>query len=60
MKFGKFEIYNGVFIAIALVAVLYIILHFTLQEERLHEETKQLELKREILILERGNCVYGE
>ncbi len=60
MKFGKFEIYNGVFIAIALVAVLYIILHFTLQEERLHEETKQLELKKEILILERGNCVYGE
>ena len=60
MKFGKFEIYNGVFIAIAVVVVLYIILHFTLQEERLHEETKQLELKREILILERGNCVYGE
>ena len=36
MKFGKFEIYTGVFIAIAVVAVLYIILHFTLQEERLH------------------------
>lgn len=55
MKFGKFEIYGGVFVVIAIVVALYFILHFTLEEEKLLEETKQLELRKEILILEQSD-----
>ena len=52
MKFGKFEINDFTIAGIFIVILLCIVLHFTLVEEKLKEETKQLELKKEILILE--------
>lgn len=60
MKLGKFEI-SDVFIGgLILTAILFIILHFTLAEEKLKEETKQLELKKEILLLEKGDLENGK
>ena len=52
MKFGKFEINDFTIAGIFIVILLCIVLHFTLVEEKLKEETKQLELKKELLILE--------
>lgn len=52
MKFGKFEINDFTIAGIFIVIFICIVLHFTFVEEKLKEETKQLELKKEILILE--------
>ena len=60
MKFGKFEIEMGVFVAIAVVLITYIVLHFTIEEERLKEQTKQLEIEKEIIMLKEGNYVNGK
>lgn len=54
MKWGKLEI-NDFFIAGVFITILLcVVLHFTIKEEQLKEETKQLELKKEIMILEKG------
>ena len=55
MKWGKFEICDSCIAGIFLALILFIILHFTLAEEKLKEETKQLELKKEIILLEKGD-----
>ena len=55
MKFGKFELSDWFIAGLFLTILLCIVLHFTLEEERLKEETKQLELKKEIIILEKEN-----
>lgn len=60
MKLGKFEISDGFSYGLVLIAILFIILHFTLAEEKLKEETKQLELKKEILLLEKGDLENGK
>lgn len=57
MKFGKFEIDMGVFVAITIVLILYIVLHFTIEEEKLKEQTKQLEIEREIVTIKEGNYI---
>lgn len=54
MKWGKFEINDGLIAAVFIAIILFIVLHYTLAEERLKEETKQLELKKEIILLEKG------
>lgn len=56
MKFGKFEIYGGVFILIAIVVGMYILLHFAFEEDKLQQQTKQLEIQREIVLIEKGSC----
>lgn len=60
MRLGKFEICDGFIYGLVLAAILFIILHFTLAEEKLKEETKQLELKKEILLLEKGDLENGK
>lgn len=52
MEFGKFKVSEYAIGAIALVVILFIILHFTLEEERLKEQTKQLELQKQIVEIE--------
>lgn len=55
MKWGKFELSDGFIAGLFLAVIFAIILHYTLAEERLKEETKQLELKKEIILLEKGD-----
>ena len=53
MKFGKFEVSEYAIGAIALVAIIFAVLHFTIEEERLKAQTKQLELQKQIIELEK-------
>lgn len=53
MRFGKFEISQQTIIAIVLVLMLFLVLHYTIEEVRIKEETKQLELQKEIILLEK-------
>lgn len=57
MKFGRFEISEFCIGAISVGVILFLVLHYTLAEETLKEKTKQLELEKEIILLEseRGN-----
>ena len=52
MNFGKFRVSEYAIGAVALVVILVSILHFTLEEEKLKEQTKQLELQKQIIELE--------
>lgn len=52
MSFGKFEVSEYAIGAVALVVILFIILHFTLEEEKLKEQTKQLEIQKQIVEIE--------
>ena len=45
MKFGKFEISNGVMFAIMFVIFMAIVLCTTLEEQRIRESTKQMEIQ---------------
>lgn len=49
MSFGKFKVSEYAIGAVALVVILFIILHFTLEEEKLKEQTKQLEIQKQIV-----------
>ena len=49
MSFGKFKVNEYAIGAVALVVILFIILHFTLEEEKLKEQTKQLEIQKQIV-----------
>ena len=62
IKFGKFEINVSEFCigAICIVVLIYIILTMTLEEEKLKEKTKQLELVKEIVLLENENKIINE
>lgn len=57
MKFGRLEISEFCIGAILVGVILFLVLHYTLAEETLKEKTKQLELEKEIILLEseRGN-----
>ena len=57
MKFGKFEISEFCIGAILVSVILFLVLHYTLAEEELKEKTEQLQLEKEIILLEkeRGN-----
>lgn len=60
MKFGKFEI-NGFCIGvIVLCVILFLVLHYTLAEETLKEKTRQLELEKEIVIMQQNNINNDE
>ena len=48
MEFGKFKVSEYCIGIVAFVLILFFILHFTLEEERLKEQTKQLELQKQI------------
>lgn len=52
MEFGKFKVSEYAIGAVALIVILFIILHFTLEEEKLKEQTKQLELQKQIVEIE--------
>ena len=54
MKFGKFEISEFCIGAICFTLLVYIVLNATLSEEEMKEKTKQLELQKEIVLLEKG------
>ncbi len=56
MKFGKFELSNYFIGAVALVVILYIVLHFTYEEEKLKERTKQLQLEQNITQMKEGEA----
>lgn len=62
IKFGKFEINVNEFCvgAICIVVLIYIVLTMTLEEEKLKERTKQLELVKEIVLLENENKIIDE
>ena len=62
IKFGKFEINVSEFFvgAICIVVLIYIVLTMTLEEEKLKERTKQLELVKEIVLLENENKIIDE
>lgn len=62
IKFGKFEINVSEFCvgAICIVVLIYIVLTMTLEEEKLKERTKQLELVKEIVLLENENKIIDE
>lgn len=53
MKFGKFEISNYFIGAVTLIIILYIVLYFTYELERLKEQTKQLELQKSIIMVQK-------
>lgn len=55
MKWGKLQISEEFIFCVFIASIFFIILHFTLAEEKLKEETKQLELKKEIILLEKEN-----
>ena len=52
MNFGKFRVSEYAIGAVALVVILVSILYFTLEETKLKEQTKQLELQKQIIELE--------
>lgn len=57
MKFGKLEI-NDEVIVFALLFLLFVaVLHYTVKEETLKEQTKQLQIQQNIL--ERESEKYG-
>lgn len=62
IKFGKFEINVSEFCvgAICIVLLTYIVLTMTLEEEKLKERTKQMELVKEIVLLENENKIIDE
>lgn len=52
MSFGKLKVSEYAIGAVALAVILFIILHFTLEEEKLKEQTKQLEIQKQIVEIE--------
>lgn len=52
MKFGKFEISEYIVGSLCIILLLSIVLHFTIEERKVKERTKQLELEKEIILLE--------
>lgn len=52
MEFGKFKVSEFTIGAVALVVILFTLLYFTIEEEKLKEQTKQLELQKQIIEIE--------
>lgn len=57
MKFGKLEIDGGIIIFALIVVLLAVILHYTVKEEAIKEQTEQLKIQQNILEREREE--YG-
>lgn len=60
MKFGKFEINEFCIGAIVLCVILFLVLHYTIAEETIKEKTRQLELEKEIVLMQQNNINNNE
>ena len=52
MEFGKFKVSEFTIGTVAFVVILFTLLYFTIEEEKLKEQTKQLELQKQIIEIE--------
>lgn len=49
MKFGKLEIDDGIIMFALIIVLLGVILHYTVKEEAIKEQTEQLQIQQNII-----------
>lgn len=49
MKFGKLEIDSGIIMFALIIVLLGVILHYTVKEEAIKEQTEQLQIQQNII-----------
>lgn len=49
MKFGKLEIDGGIIMFALIIVLLGVILHYTVKEEAIKEQTEQLQIQQNII-----------